>query len=297
VKRRTVIVFVVMAACLIVFCFISMAVIWNLSSEGQSSFVGFGSKVAVIDLSGEITDSQDFVRQLKKWNDNNNIKAIVIHINSPGGGVAASQEMYREIRKAKEKSGKPIIASLSSVAASGGYYVACAADTIVANPGTLTGSIGVILSFPTAKKLLDKIGVSWETIKSGELKDVGNFARPMSPEDERMLQAVIDDTYQQFVEAVAEGRNRPKEQIYPLADGSIFTGRQAYNLGLVDTLGSFEDAVSIAGQMAGLGVSPSVVKEKKRTPGFFDVVTGSLNVVEKLSDFKADSPTLLYLYR
>jgi protease-4 len=297
VKRRTVVVLVVVAACLIVLCFISAAVVWNLSSEGQSNFVGFGSKVAVIDLSGEIVDSQDFIRQLKKWNDNSSIKAIVIHINSPGGDVAASQEMYREIRKAREKSGKPIIASLASVAASGGYYVACAADTIVANPGTLTGSIGVILSFPTAKKLLDKIGVSWETIKSGELKDVGNFARPMSPEDARMLQAVIDDTYQQFIEAVAEGRNRPKEQIYPLADGSVFTGRQAYNLGLVDTLGSFEDAVSIAGQMAGLGSNPDIIKEKKRSPGFLDVVTGSLNIVEKLSDLRASAPTLLYLYQ
>jgi len=204
--------------------------------------------------------------------------------------------MYSQVMKARE-AGKIVVASFRSIAASGGYYVGCAADRIVSNPGTLTGSIGVILSFPTAKKLLDKIGLQWETVKSGELKDVGTFERPMTPEEERMLKAVIDDTYEQFVESVSEGRDRPKEEIYPLADGSIFTGRQAYNLGLVDTLGSFEDAISIAGEMADLGPDPDVVKETKRKPGIFELLYGSMKLVEKVSQGELSGPTLMYLYQ
>jgi protease-4 len=261
--------------------------VWNFTDS---------DRVAVVELYGQIADSREFVRQMKKWTDDSEVKAIVLDIDSPGGGVAASQEMHAQVMKAREE-GKPVIASFRSVAASGGYYVGCAADRIVSNPGTLTGSIGVILSFPMAKKLLDKIGVEWETIKSGDLKDVGSFSRPMTPEEERMLKAVIDDTYEQFVEAVAEGRNRPKEEIYPLADGSVFTGRQAYNLGLVDTLGTFEEAVSIAGEMAGLGPDPDLVREVKKKPGLFDFLYGSLNLVEKISGSEANGPSLMYLYR
>ncbi|MCP4567692.1 MAG: signal peptide peptidase SppA [FCB group bacterium] len=295
-KKRSIVIIVVAASAVIVLCFVGLIVVIGLTEGGDYQFEGFGSKVAVVELYGQIYDSKSFVRQMNKWDNNSAVKAIVIDINSPGGGVAASQEMYDAILKVRE-GGKLVVASMSSVAASGGYYVACAADKIVANPGTLTGSIGVILSFPTAKKLFDKIGVRWETVKSGDLKAVGSYSRPMSAEEERMLKAVVDDSYEQFVEAVSEGRDRPKEEIYPLADGSIFTGRQAYNLGLVDTLGSFQDAVSLAGEMVGLGSDPDTIKERRKSPGLFDVLSGGLKVAEKITDLELGQPGLLYLYQ
>lgn len=296
-KRKTIVIAVVVAASVLVFAMFSLVVVVSMMGDTDFEFTGFGPKVAVVEVYGQIVSSADIVRQLKKWDDDGTVKAIVVHIDSPGGGVAASQEIYEAILNIREN-GKIVVASMSSVAASGGYYIACAADRIVSNPGTLTGSIGVILSFPTAKKLLDKIGISWETIKSGELKDVGNFSRAMTPVEERMLKAVIDDTYEQFVEAVSEGRGRDKEEIYPLADGSIFTGRQAYNLGLVDTLGTFEDAVSIAGEMADIGSDPDVVRERKRKPGLFDLMGQSLNLLNKVSDVDThvSGPGLMYLY-
>ncbi len=296
-KRRTAVAVVIIVSCILVFGFVSILAIFSIVGQSNLTFSGFGDKVAIVDLSGEITSSTDFIRQLKKYDKDQSVKAIVLHIDSPGGAVAPSQEMYEEILKIRQN-GKIVVASFGSVAASGGYYVGCAADKVVANPGTLTGSIGVILSFPTAQKLMEKIGLNWETVKSGELKDVGSFSRPMTTEDERMLKAVIDDTYEQFVEAVAKGRNRDKEEIYPFADGSIFTGRQAYNIGLVDTLGSFEDAVSIAGEMAGLGPDPDIVREKRREPSFVDYLTGGMKLMEKFSDFEdKGGPALMYLYK
>jgi len=297
VKRRTAVAVVIIVSCILVFGFVSILAIFSIVGQSNLAFSGFGDKVAIVDLSGEIASSTEFIRQLKKYDKDQSVKAIVLHIDSPGGAVAPSQEMYEEILKVRQN-GKIVVASFGSVAASGGYYVGCAADKVVANPGTLTGSIGVILSFPTAQKLMEKIGLNWETVKSGELKDVGSFSRPMTTEDERMLKAVIDDTYEQFVEAVAKGRNRDKEEIYPFADGSIFTGRQAYNIGLVDTLGSFEDAVSIAGEMAGLGPDPDIVREKRREPSFVDYLTGGMKLMEKFSDFEdKGGPALMYLYK
>jgi protease-4 len=183
------------------------------------------------------------------------------------------------------------------VAASGGYYIACAADMIVANPGTLTGSIGVILSFPTGQKLLDKIGLEWETVKSGELKDVGSFDRAMTEKEEIMLKGVIDDTYEQFVNAVAEGLDRPVDEIYRYADGSIFTGLMAYNFGLIDTLGTFEDAVTMAGELAGIGSDPDTIRERKRKPGIWDILGNFSQIIEKISELENGQPMLQYLYR
>jgi protease-4 len=296
VKRRAVVIIIVVASCILVFGFFALTVLVSVSGGGEFQFASFGPKVAVVELYGEISDSRDFVRQVKKYTEDGSVRAILVDINSPGGAVAPSQEMYSELIKARD-GGKVVVVSMRSVAASGGYYVACAADRIVANPGTLTGSIGVIMSFPTAKKLLDKIGLDWETVKSGELKDVGTFTRPMTPEEDRMLKAVIDDTYEQFVEAVANGRDKPEEDIYPLADGSIFTGRQAYNLGLVDTLGTYEDAISIAGEMSGLGPNPNVIRERKVKPGLLDLLYGSLNFMERLQDYERSEPSLKYLFQ
>ncbi len=295
-KKRSVVILIVVASCIVFFGFTGLMLIVGMSGDFDSDFSGFGDKVAVVEVYGEIISSRDVVRQLKNWSDDGSVKAIIIDIDSPGGGVAASQEIYDQILKTREE-GITVIASMGTVAASGGYYIACAAEKIVANPGTLTGSIGVILSFPTAKKLFEKIGVQFETVKSGELKDVGSMDRAMTPKEERMLQAVIDDSYEQFIEAIAVGREKDKDEIYPFADGSIFTGRQAYNIGLVDTLGSFETAISIAGEMVNLGPDPDVVRERKRKPGIFDVLAESATLLESLSKLEKTQPSLGYIYK
>jgi protease-4 len=298
VNRRSAVIVIVVAACILVFGFFCLMLVFSITGEGgMAEFGSFGPRVAVIEVYGEIVDSRDFVRQVKRWTDDGSVEAIVLDINSPGGGVAASQEMYEQVLKARQ-SGKVVVASMGSVAASGAYLVACAADKIMANPGSLTGSIGTIMSFPTAQKLFDKIGLRWETVKSGELKDVGAMSKPMTPEEERMLRSVIDDSYEQFVEAVATGRDRGKAEIYPLADGSIFTGRQAHNFGLVDTLGTYEDAISLAGELAGIGPEPDVVKERKRRPGVFDLLNGWLEMANRVVPaLDTNGPALKYLYR
>jgi len=296
VKKRTIVILVVVLSFILVFGFFGMVVLLAVMGDDGFEFRGFGPKVAVVELYGQIYDSRDFVRQVKNYIEDDDVKAIVIDIDSPGGAVAPSQEMYDILLKARMEN-KIVVASMRSVAASGGYYVACAADRIVANPGTLTGSIGVILSFPTMKELFEKIGLRWETVQSGDMKDVGSFAKPMTPKEERMLKAVIDDSYEQFVEAVSEGRDRPKEEIYPLADGSIFTGRQAFNFGLVDTLGTYEEAISIAGEMADLGPDPDVIKERKRRPGLFDLLADGLSLVNRVQELERSRPGLLYLYQ
>ncbi len=220
-------------------------------------------RVAIIDVKGVIEDSGEIVRQLNKYEDDSSVKALVLRIDSPGGGVAASQEIYEGVLEFKD-SGKSVIASMGAMAASGGYYIACAADTILANPGSLTGSIGVIFSFPTFEKLMNTIGIKLEVFKSGKLKDVGNYSREVTPEERKMLQAAIDDTYEQFIDVVSETRELDLEEVQKLADGSIFTGRQAIELGLIDELGTLNDAISIAGELADLGDDPRTVKESIR---------------------------------
>ncbi len=264
---------------------------------GGDEFVVKGSgQIAVVDLFGGIYDPTPTVKQIDKWSKRDDIKAIVIHINSPGGGVAASQEIYEAINRARTEYDKVIVAAMSSVAASGGYYVACGADRIVANPGTLTGSIGVIMQYPTFGELMKKVGVKLETIKSGELKDVGNYSRDMTEGEERMLRSVIMDSYQQFVEVVARGRGMETEAVKPLADGRIYTGLQAYNLGLVDTLGTFHDAVNVAADMVGIEGNPETVKEVKRKPGFFELLNETASKVKTTLSFEQTGPQLLYLY-
>jgi protease-4 len=220
-------------------------------------------RVAIIDVKGVIDDSEDIVRQLDNYEDDSSVKALILRIDSPGGGVAASQEIYDGILKFKD-SGKYVIASMGAIAASGGYYIACAADTIMANPGSLTGSIGVIFSFPTFEKLMKTVGIELEVFKAGDLKDLGNYSREATPEERRMMQAAIDDTYDQFINVVSETRNLDLEEVRKIADGSIFTGRQALELGLIDELGTLDDAISMAGELSDLGDDPRTIKERIR---------------------------------
>ncbi|MBI4686271.1 MAG: signal peptide peptidase SppA [Nitrospirae bacterium] len=235
--------------------------------------VPMGERVALITVRGVILESRDVIEELKKYSNDSTVKAIVIRVDSPGGAVAPSQEIYEEIKKIKAK--KKIVVSMGSVAASGGYYISAPADKIVANPGTLTGSIGVIMEIPNFEGLMDKIGVKTEVVKSGRHKDIASVFRTMSPEERGILQEVLDDVHEQFISAVAQGRKMEVRHIRRLADGRIFTGRTAREAGLVDELGNLQDAIKLAGKLSGIKGEPEVV-EKKEKFSFLDIISGNL---------------------
>lgn len=221
-------------------------------------------RIALIRVEGVIMDSQTTVGELKRFSENPSVKAIVLRIDSPGGGVVPSQEIYDAVKRVRTKNNKTVIASMGSVAASGGYYIAAATDRIVANPGTLTGSIGVIMETANVEGLLQKIGIEGVVIKSGKFKDVGSPLRKMSEEERGLLQAVMDDVHKQFIEAVAEGRAIELADAQALADGRIFTGRQAKEAKLVDDLGDLEDAIQLAADAVGIEGEPKVVEPRRR---------------------------------
>ena len=258
-----------------------------------ANFLGFSgdtsqsNKIAVINIENVISRSTDIVRQIKKYSDDNSIKAIVLRINSPGGSVASSQEIYNELLKTRKNSNKKVITSMGNISASGGYYIACASDKIVANPGTLTGSIGVIMAFSNMEELMGKIGIKSEVIKSGKYKDMGSPMRKFTADDRRLLQDLIDDVHDQFVNVVAKGRNLEIKRAKELSDGRIFTGRQALKVGLVDELGSFEDAIEIGAKMVHIQGKPKIVSEKKEKNIFFKLLEGKV-----LSYFSSQSPLL-----
>jgi len=295
-KKSDVVIGVIIIVSFLFFSLVVLFAFMGISGEGELSLAGMGKKVAIIDLHGVINNSADIIRQLKKYTKDSSVPAIVMHIDSPGGGVAPSQEIYEEMKKAKEN-GKRIVASMGSVGASGGYYVACAADTIIANPGTLTGSIGVLLEFPVAEELFKKIGLRFEVVKSGEFKDVGSYNRRMTDAERKLLQSVIDDTYDQFVEVLVENRNLSEEEALKIADGSIFTGRQAKKVGLVDELGDLEDAIKIAGEMAGIEGPPKTIKERVRKITFLDLLTQQMEELFKLNESEKLMPKLQYIFK
>ena len=221
-------------------------------------------RIALIRVEGVILDSQTTIGELKRFSENPSIKAIVIRIDSPGGGVVPSQEIYNAVKRVRSKHNKAVIASMGSVAASGGYYIAAATDRIMANPGTLTGSIGVIMETANVEGLLQKIGVQGVVIKSGKYKDVGSPLRKMSTDERGLLQGVMDDVHKQFIEAVAEGRSLELRAAQALADGRIFTGRQAKEAKLVDELGDLEDAIQLAAEVVGIEGEPKVIEPRRR---------------------------------
>lgn len=221
-----------------------------------------GEKVGLIRIEGVILDSTHIIDEIKKYSEDSSIKAVVLRVNSPGGAVAPAQEIYKEIIKLKKL--KKVVVSMGALAASGGYYVACPADKIVANPGTLTGSIGVIMEIPNFEGLLKKIGVETQVIKSGKHKDIASPFKSMSPEERKILQSVLDDVHEQFISAVSDSRGIEFDEIKKLADGRIFTGKKAKELGLVDALGNLEDAIKLAGQISGIKGEPQVVTKKKK---------------------------------
>jgi len=268
-----------------------MAIVLSLSRSTPT--LSLSNKIGVIPINGVIKDADAITEQLIAFRNDKQIKAIILRINSPGGGVGPSQEIYTETRRTTKT--KKVVASLGSVAASGGYYVASAADSVVANPGTLTGSIGVLMEFVTVEELLKKIGVEMQVIKSGEFKDIGSPNRKMTKEEREILTRLIKDIQNQFVTAVSQGRNMPKEKVLELADGRVFSGREAKRLGLVDSLGNFQDAVNVAKRMAHIkGKVKLVYPVKKRRSLLWDLLFKDL--FDALMN-RLDRPSGLLEYR
>ncbi len=253
-------------------------------------------KIALVEVTGMISDSSEVVNQLSQYGRNKSIKGIILRIDSPGGAVAPSQEIYDEVLRTRAKN-KTVYASMGSLAASGGYYIAAAADRIFANPGTLTGSIGVIMAFSNAEELIHKIGLKPEVVKSGKFKDTGSPARKMSKEERGYLQRVVNDVHQQFVEAVAKGRNLKIPEARKLADGRIYTGRQAFKLKMVDQIGSLEDAIASLSEVLGIRGRPKIVKESKKQ-SFMEWFMGNNAVAENIKSalWPARFPHLQYLW-
>lgn len=266
-KHPILVVFVVLVAAVLVLSVV-MASVFALA--GRIGGLSLKEKIGVIPIEGAISKSETVVSQLVEFNKDRSVKAIILRVNSPGGGVAPSQEIYREILKTREK--KKIVASMGSVAASGGYYVSSAADKIVASPGTLTGSIGVLMEFLRYQELMEKIGVDIEVLKSGEFKDLGSPHRRLTEQDREIVQTLIFDIQSQFVEAVAQGRNLPVERVREIADGRIISGSQGLELGLVDQLGNFQDAVDLAKSLAGIKGEPTLVYPKRTKVRLWDVL-------------------------
>ncbi len=249
-------------------------------SGGSGPSLSFSSnQVAVIDLEGVIADAEDFIGQLDDYGRPGSVRAVVVRINSPGGGVAAAQEMYDAVRRFRAETGKKVVVSMSSVAASGGYYVACGADKIYANPGTITGSIGVIAEWYNYGELLKWAKLQDVVFKSGEFKDTGSPSRPLTDAEKVYFQGLIDNMYAQFVGAVAAGRNMNEEQVRKLADGRVYTGLEAKSIGLVDELGALQDAVAAAGKMAGIVGKPGILTPPKKKITILDLLLGDARSV------------------
>lgn len=256
----------------------------------------WGEHVGVVTIEGVIRDSQEISRQLNAFGKDGSIKAVVLRIDSPGGGVAPAQEIYDAVLAVKKK--KKVVASMGSLAASGGYLIACAADRVVANPGTVTGSISAIMHFANAEELLKKIGLKSSVVKSGRFKDIGTPTRPMTEDEKALIQSLVDDTYDQFLEAVSKGRRIPKEDLRRIADGRVFTGRQAQKLGLVDELGDLNYTVRLAGTLSGIKGEPDVIYPVKKKSTFWELILQQavISLVGEMKKGDARSEGLNFLY-
>ncbi|SUZ67898.1 uncharacterized protein METZ01_LOCUS20752 [marine metagenome] len=235
---------------------------------------GSGKKVGIVNVVGPILSSEPTVKQLEKFRERGDVSAIVVRIDSPGGLVAPTQEIYEKIKAVRME--KPVVSSLGTVAASGGYYIALGGDTLMANPGTIIGSIGVVMEFPVMTELLEKVGIDFETVKSGELKDVGSYSRKVTETDRVHLNEMVTDMYDQFVSAVAIGRDMTIDDVLPLADGRVFTGLKSKEFGLIDTIGTYEDAIYLAGSMGDISGRPKTVQAQKKRPSLLDWISGNL---------------------
>jgi protease-4 len=259
---------------LVIGAFVLLAIFAAAASSGSTDMSFASEKVAVIPIEGEIVEARETLDALKRHAANSSVKAIVIRINSPGGAIAPSQEIYSAIRRTRADSHKPIVASMDSVAASGGYYIAVACDQIVANPGTITGSIGVIMQWFNTKELIQWAKLKPETITSGALKDAGSPYRELTAPERQYFQDIVTQLHSQFVRDVVLGRGgkMKREEVVRIADGRVFTGEQALQLKLIDELGSIDDAVRTAGRMAGIQGEPARLWPKRRDGGLLDLL-------------------------
>jgi protease IV len=253
-----------------------VAITLTVSTEESADFA-FSDRIQVVDVEGELIESRAIVDQLKRYEDSNSVKAILLNVDSPGGGVAASQEIYTEIRRLREKKDKTIVAYLSSTGASGAYYVACAANRIVANPGTVVGSIGVIAEWVNYAELLEWAKLKEVVFKTGEFKDSGSASRPLTENERKYFQGLIDDMYVQFVEAVSSGRKLDLQEVRSVADGRVFTGRDAKERKLIDEIGNFQDAVDLTAKLAGISGKPRLLRLNRQRVTLLDVLTTDLS--------------------
>lgn len=272
-RRRTALLALGLSAALLA---VFLVTVWVLMAVLEDGVLPGGQRVAIVELEGIIADAEGTVRDLREHLDNPAVRAVVVRINSPGGVVGPTQEIFGGVQRLR-RAGKPVVASLGAVAASGGYYVAAGADKIYANPGTLTGSIGVVIQLANVEELLKKVGVDYVVVKAGRYKDVGSFARAMSPDERKILQNLLDDVYGQFVEAVAQGRGLDRDAVVAFADGRIYSGQQAKALGMIDELGGLEEAIEAAGKLAGLPGRPKLILPRRRL-SVFDLVRGQFGL-------------------
>ncbi len=249
-KNKTIKIFLIILGCLLFISFIA-----TLMESGLSS-----GKIAIINIKGVIIESTSTIEEIKQYRKNPSIKAIILRVDSPGGAVVPSQEIYEEIKRTIKV--KPVIVSMGSVAASGGYYISCPATKIIANPGTLTGSIGVLMELPNIKGLLDKIGVKSEIVKSGRYKDITSPFKTLQQDEREVLQRLINDVHEQFINAVSEGRKIPLENVKRFADGRVFTGLKAKELGLIDEIGDLDYAIKVAAQLGKIKGEPEIIQKK-----------------------------------
>ena len=256
---------------------IALVAVMLTFSADDAADLAFSDRIQVVDVDGELVESRAILDQLKRYEDSNSVKAILLNIDSPGGGVAVSQEIYTEIRRLRDKKDKIVVAYLSSTGASGAYYVACAANKIVANPGTIVGSIGVIAEWVNFADLMESAKLKDVVFKTGEFKDTGSPSRALTENEKKYFQGLIDDMYVQFLEAVASGRKLDLQEVRSLADGRVFTGRDAKGRKLVDEIGNFQDAVDLTAKLAGISGKPRLIRLSRRRVTLLDVLTTDLS--------------------
>ena len=252
-------------------------------------------EIALVHVNGMLMDSRDIVRQLSDYRHDPQVRGIILRIDSPGGAVAPAQEIYSEIMKLRADH-KTVYASMGTVAASGGYYIACAADYVLANPGTLTGSISAVMAFNNIEELTKKVGVKPYIIKSGKFKDVGSPLRAMTPDEQKLLQDVVNDVHEQFVQAIATGRDLPLAEVHKIADGRIMTGQQALKLKLIDEVGGLEKTIDLLAKKLNVVGRPKVIEQKEKVPFFDWLLQGSLSSGLAQTLMLSPQPRLQYVW-
>ena len=288
-KTRTGKAILLIAFLVVAFIVIAVTASMILETDKEPSawtdILGYGNNVAVVPIEGTITSSDEILKQLRKFRKKTSVKAIVLRINSPGGTVAPAQEIYREIGKVRKK--KPVVSSMETVGASAAYYIASNSDKIVCSAGTITGSIGVIMMLPEIHKVIEKIGINVNVIKAGKFKDIGTGVRPLTAEERNILENFAGSIHEQFISDVAAGRKGKidKDKLRSIADGQFFSGEKAKEIGLVDTIGNFYDAVKIAAELGGIKTEPELVYPKKKWGGLLDAVLESaMHSLNRIAD-------------